>query len=377
MEDAADADSTQLRIISPFIKLGTVEKLIRHRPPSIQVMTRFNLNDFAVGVSDISALARLLKAGAKVRGLRNLHSKVYMFGSRRAIVTSANLTDAALNRNHEFGLVSEEPAIVSACAAYFDDLWHRGGSDLTREKLDEWAARLDAYHLQGGATASIPKLPDFGADGGIPPESAPTAEFAEARQAFVKFAGSGTNRQSLSFGTIDDALSGGRNWAATYPRGKRPRAVRDGALIYIARFTKDPNDLRIYGRAIGMRHVEGRDDATTEEIELRPWKKDWPHYVRVHDAEFIAGTLANGVSLNELMATLAENSFAATQRNAAAGQGNRNPRKAYLRQPAVELAPEGVAWLNEQFEAALCHHGRASEQDLARLDWPHAFASPT
>lgn len=77
-------------------------RLLALRPNEIQVITRFNLNDFAEGVSDIAALQRVLGVGGRVRGVKNLHSKLYLSGNTRAIVTSANLTAAALDRNAEF-----------------------------------------------------------------------------------------------------------------------------------------------------------------------------------------------------------------------------------------------------------------------------------
>ena len=33
------------------------------------------------------------RTGARARGIKNLHAKAYIFGDRRAIVTSANLTE--------------------------------------------------------------------------------------------------------------------------------------------------------------------------------------------------------------------------------------------------------------------------------------------
>jgi phosphatidylserine/phosphatidylglycerophosphate/cardiolipin synthase-like enzyme len=119
---ALSADSSYLRIISPFIKTGAIERIISKHPNSIEVITRFNLNDFAAGVSDLTALRRLLAAGARVRGVKNLHAKAYLFGNSRAIITSANLTEAALNRNHEFGMITEDAAVIIACRSYFDDL---------------------------------------------------------------------------------------------------------------------------------------------------------------------------------------------------------------------------------------------------------------
>ena len=109
-------DSSDLRIICPFIKAGPIERLLRHRPGKgrIRVITRFNLAHCADGVSDVAALSKLLNAGATVRGVRNLHAKLYVFAKSRAIITSCNLTDAALSRNHELGLVVDNEEIVTA-----------------------------------------------------------------------------------------------------------------------------------------------------------------------------------------------------------------------------------------------------------------------
>ena len=138
----------------------------------------------------------------------------------------------------------------------------------------------------------------------------------------------------------------------------------------MGRMVKDPSDILIYGRAIGMRYEQGRDDATAEDIALRPWKVDWPHYVRVHHAEFLAGTLANGISLNDLMNALKSDAFMPTQRNAAKGDGNTDPRKAYMQQAAVEMTPQANTWLNERLQEAYRQQGKLSPATLGQLDWP-------
>src|SRR3972149_1786386 len=106
----------EIGLICPFIKVGALERLLgRTHRGAVQIITRFNLADFAEGVSDIAALRLLLMSDAQVRGIRNLHAKLYIFGASRAIVTSANLTEAALTRNHEFGFESEDASIVARC----------------------------------------------------------------------------------------------------------------------------------------------------------------------------------------------------------------------------------------------------------------------
>jgi hypothetical protein len=192
----------------------------------------------------------------------------------------------------------------------------------------------------------------------------------DSGQAFVKFFGESGNRADRDMPTLEEVQRSGCHWACTYPQGKRPRQVKDGNLMFMGRLVREPNDILVYGRAIGMQYEAGRDDASPADLELRPWKVDWPHYVRVHHAEFIAGNLSNGISLNELMITLKADSFAATQRNALSRVGNTDPRRAYQQQAAVELAPQGIAWLNERLEIAFARHGKIAPVALESLDWP-------
>ena len=369
---ALAAGGDELRIISPFIKAPALKRLLSAKSGNVAVITRFNLSDFAQGVSDISALRSLLQCGASVRGVKNLHAKLYLFGAKRAIVTSANLTESGLKRNHEFGVVSEAPEIIAACRQYFEDLWGRSGANLTASQLDQWEMDVTRHWVQGGRPNSLSNLADFGADASTqfdPPHSQ-IAALDDPPQAFVKFLGESDNRVPITCPTIEEIIRAGCHWAVAYPASKRPTGVKDGAVMFIARLTKDPNDIRVFGRAIGIKHVPGRDDASTDEMASHPWKATWPRYVRLHHAEFVAGTMANGVSLNELMAALGANSFASTQRNMALGKGNTDPRRAYLQQAAVELSPSGYAWLGERLKAAIDGHGKVPHETLDQIGWP-------
>ena len=370
-ESALSMDLSELRIICPFIKARALDRLLAVSPPNVRVITRYNLNDFAQRVSDIATLRTLLGRGASIRGIRNLHAKLYVFGQSRAIVTSANLTHAGLERNPEFGIVTEDPAAIASCLAYFDALWSSGGADLQIEQGDDWTAMLTEHLASGGPTKGSTTLEDFGADAGLrpPPEIALPAPLTDAERGFVKFLGRSDNRSPLSRSILDQLEDGGCHWALTYPAGKRPRQVEDGDVMFIALLTNEP-DIRVFGRAFASKHEPGRDDATHEEIQQRPWKDRWPHYIRVDQAEFLNGTIANGVSLNDLMQALGANSFASTQKNAVRGAGNTDPRSAYKRQAAVKLSPQGCAWLSERLQAAFDEHGTMPRNKLKKLDWP-------
>ena len=358
----------ELRIVCPFIKERALDRLLELGPKNIRVITRFNLADFADGVSDIAALRKLLRAGAAVRGIRNLHAKLYLFGDRRAIVTSANLTEAGLCHNPEFGVVTNDATAVRECWAYFDNLWSRGGGNLCREKLDVWDGKVKR-HLISGRAETTGVLNDLGVDAGLDevPRGSIATIFENAPQAFVKFLGESSNRAALSLSTIEEISRSCCHWAIGYPAKKRPKSVEDGAAMFISRLVEG-SDTRIFGLAVAMKHVPGRDDATPQDIELRSWKENWPRYIRVHHAEFVAGTMENGVSLGGLMDTLGADSFASTQRNRERGSGNIDPRRALMQQPAVKLSEKGYAWLSQRLQEAFEAHGKVPEADLRKLD---------
>ena len=175
------------------------------------------------------------------------------------------------------------------------------------ERLSDWDKEIALHLASGGRPRGRAELADFGADAGIPdpPNVGISPHLAEASQSFVKFLGEGTNRASLSWSTLDEVKRAGCHWTVAYPEvgNRRPSGVQDGAVMFTGRLVKGP-DIGVFGRAIAVKHQPGRDEATRAEIKRRPWKSRWPLYIRVHDAEFVSGTMANGVSLSDLMEDL-------------------------------------------------------------------------
>lgn len=360
--DAMRGVRSQVRWVCPFLQLKTIRDVLGTKRPRLRVITRFSLSDFQAGVSDLDALELLLNLGGEVRGVRNLHAKVYLFDSDVAIVTSANLTNAALRSNLEYGIVGRHDHLLNAVCAYFEDLWDRAGRNLKREQLADWREQI------ARAARSVPPRPGFE----LPDYGNPVPGVADdtVGQVFVKFFGESHSRADRSTPVLEQVERSGCHWACTYPRNKRPRTVRTGALLYMGRMVRHPNDILIYGHAVGRAYVADRDDAPPEEIRRRPWKTDWPHYIRVTAPVFVDGRLANGVSLNELMETFGSDSFASTQRNRRSGAGNTNPRLAYRQLAVVELSPKAARWLDAKFAEHLAVHGQLKAADLADLDWP-------
>lgn len=366
----ATRPNDRVRIICPFIKERAARRFLQHHAPKqFEVITRFDLDGFRARVSDTSALRVLLAAGAKIRGVRNLHAKVYLVG-KRAIVTSANLTEQALNRNHEFGFSSDDPVIVSSCDSYFDSLWTRAKLNLVASRIDEWDERMSKAAASGAGMQTPPSLGDEGADLGFSAESseAPQA-MNSSEQGFVKFFGTAGDRADPSMLILDEVNSSTSHWALSFPATKIPRMVEDGALMFIARIAT-PNDILVFGRGIATAYRPVIDDATQGDIKKRKWKKHWSRYIRVRDVEFIDGKLGDGVSLNELMSRLGPLSFLTTKARHLRGERDINPKTAYAKQAQVRLTPEAIVWLNDKLDRCFEEHGQIPQDALGDLIQP-------
>jgi len=236
-----------------------------------------------------------------------------VFDAANAFVTSANLTKTALTRNHEFGVKTENAELVASASKYFEGLWGQAGNCLTQERIAEWHREIRAASSCNNG-AKGPALSDHGTDCGINPVSdsgSLPSPYEAAPQFFVKFFGESDDRAGGDMMVMDEIRLSGCHWACTYPKGKRPRGVQDGAVMFIARLVAD-GDIRIFGRAIGRAYKDGADDASPADIDRRIFKADWPHYIRVHEAEFVKGRLQDGVSLAELMKKFGASSFASS-----------------------------------------------------------------
>ena len=379
----------KLRIICPFIKEQTIRDIVKTcRPSEIQIITRFNLNDCYEGVSDLSALKFLLDKDATIQGIKGLHSKLYIYGESKAIITSANLTQAGLNSNHEFGCAVTDQTLIDSCNEYFDKLWANGSNNLTNEKLLAWMSEVENIKLSGGKNSGPkkPKLKDHGrkANDIAPNPNVPSFDFdafssqrtrrRKFNQAFVKMLGKSDDREPLDYPVLDELKRSGSYWSLGYPNSQRPRQPKDGDIMFLGRLTKGPNghDIAIFGRAVAMQHVDERDVASADDkaAPLQDWRNTWDKYIRVYDGEFVAGVIGNGVLLSELMDTLEHNSFLPTQRNRKAKKGNLNPRLSFMQSPSVQLSEEGFYWLSDRLEQQFDLFGKTPIERYKDFYWP-------
>lgn len=85
----------------------------------VLLLTDLSRDNMLSGVTDVGAIAGLCDAlpHTEIRFLPNLHAKVYVADESCAVVTSANLTDAGLYRNHEYGIYINESGLVKQVTA--------------------------------------------------------------------------------------------------------------------------------------------------------------------------------------------------------------------------------------------------------------------
>ena len=110
------------------------------------------------------------------------------------------------------------------------------------EQLKCWDDKVKKHQLQGGFSGSASDLGDFGTEVGLPKSASPQMPqaIADATRAFVKFQSSSKDRLPASESTLKETQSSLCHWAVCYPANRRPRSVRDGAIIFIGMFFATP-----------------------------------------------------------------------------------------------------------------------------------------
>ena len=81
----------------------------------LSILTDLGRDNMLSGTTDVAALLRVTESfpSTEVRFLPSLHAKVYVADSQCAVVTSANMTMNGLARNFEYGVLLDDPVVVS------------------------------------------------------------------------------------------------------------------------------------------------------------------------------------------------------------------------------------------------------------------------
>ena len=204
--------SYKLLIVSPFIKENITHHILKKIPGNkIKLITRYNTLDFYTGVSDLNAIKMFFKGSTEIRGVYKLHSKLYIFDERSAIITSANFTKAGMISNMEFGLLVNDKKIVTECIRHFNYLWEKAGNPVDEKIITKWQKKIDKAIKQKIKTKNPSGLGDEGNDCFDKNEVQNELEFIRkktgtkrakkerslAKRYFIKYIGATTGRKPL------------------------------------------------------------------------------------------------------------------------------------------------------------------------------------
>ncbi|WP_390684826.1 phospholipase D-like domain-containing protein [Blastopirellula sediminis] len=137
---------------SPYIT--ETDLLARLAQRDSRILTSTTPEDLARTSSSLSALGEILRLNIPCCYYDDgfLHAKVYIFGEKYAIVSSANFTKSALGENLEIG-VQLDGAEVAELIRWFDGLWNPDQL-LTIEELERIRPQVEAEEL---AKAAVPE----------------------------------------------------------------------------------------------------------------------------------------------------------------------------------------------------------------------------
>lgn len=347
----------KVKIISPFVSKNMVDHLVKEfKGEKIQLITRFNLNDFRSGVSSLNAIEVLLKHGVEIKGIQDLHTKMYLFDYKSVIITSANFTSGGFFNNREFGVITDESQVVNNAQSYFEELWRFGQKLLEISTLEDWANTIKKS-IASGSDSPLPKLPDFG--------FSKIKKVLKGRRYFIKFFGTGNDRAEMDKLVEDSIRYGIAHYAISFSKAKndkRPTRYRDGDIVFMAEMSKHgQNDYSIFARGVAIKHDRKRDVAGPDDFNHVEWTRDWPILVRVKDVRFINGTYADCPKMNDLISDLDYECFESTLNNYDSGKGNFSPKQALMQKADVRLSESGALWIEERFEKAILKKGSIPE----------------
>lgn len=334
-------NTKELKIISPFITDNMVTHLLNNwEGNTIEVITRFNLNDFRSGASNLNGLKRLIENGAEIKGIKDLHSKAYIFDKKSMIITSANFTNGGFFNNHELGIRSESEEQIKETLNYFKKLWTINDELLDASTIIEWQNII----AKNRTASTGNNLPDYG--------NSFVKKVIGEKNYFIKFYGTNDERAGWNEKVIDEIAGTHCHFAVTFSDSNgRPRRYQEGDVIYIARMLEG-GEYAIYGRAIARSHIDSRDVASKDDMAKINWKKYYPVYIRVHSAEFINSTLGKCPMMGKLISDLGYDCFRSTKQRHINGEININPRNTLMQKADVILSEDGAYWVEQQFQKA-------------------------
>lgn len=316
-------DNTQkyIKIISPFIGFKTAQLLKKYISDSkieCTIITRFYREDFLNNASSLEGLKELVKCGANIYALQDLHTKLYLFDESVSIVGSANFTMGGFKLNHELSLIIiDEDDISNEFNKYFDEMLieiKRSGDWLIELKRieDEIIQTDNIIKNRKDKNVKYSNTIKFGAkiknitmneendfmEGIIRLGSSNERDDAGV---WLKFEGTGEERIESNSKYNILLLGLDKKKVTCFPRN--PRGIMKNDYIYLAAISCDKNNVAtpmIVARA-RTKGFNINNFASKGELDSIDWLSDYPYYCELFNIEIINTEVKNCISLNSVI----------------------------------------------------------------------------
>jgi len=147
-------------MVSPFVKEQVVSQVLncKSADASVRLISSFNIRHFYEHISDVEAFRQVINAGGIVTNYQRLHSKIYIFDDKYAVITSANLTMSGLTANYEYGVLISDRGSVHEISQDFDELSaHEDAGIIDLETLAQVETILQ--HVPPRERIELPQVP--------------------------------------------------------------------------------------------------------------------------------------------------------------------------------------------------------------------------
>lgn len=324
----------RIYIVTPFIKKQPAHRLaqiIRKNKVDCVLISRFNCENFATGVSDIDALIELHQAGTKILALKNLHTKLYLIDDRIVILGSANFTNGGLQGNHELSLIAtDEPQLFQKCDEYFVDMRTAIEADSKGIVTEEWlhtvkkrvqqlckdkkknATTIDAT---GDLGAELPHKVSTEENDTVQDflQSKPKKKEKPQNRCWLKFSASSAQRKphkpdQIQPYTFDYNKEG--KCATYFSEHWKPKRIHEGDKIFLAvhSWNKEGQECPIIV-AQAFCHEFKEENRLDENSQ-------WPYFIELYDEQAlpeVSYTIQYGVPLYEVVEALGTDMYASSQ----------------------------------------------------------------
>jgi phosphatidylserine/phosphatidylglycerophosphate/cardiolipin synthase-like enzyme len=241
--------SERVLISSPFVSQSGVDFLVDHLPSSVrddgsvQVLANLSPQNIVQGATEPESLQQLHDTISEtvIHHLPGLHAKVYVADTQEAIVTSGNLTAGGLEKNYEYGVVTNDEEAIA----------------VIRDDLEEYAGL--------GAQVGGDELKSY---------------IEAAREVRTTFREQQQSQEETARQNFEEALAEARDELIQMRlRGESTNATFAKTILYLLR-RKGPMATKDLHPHIQRIHPDLCDDSVDRIVEGENYGKRWKHRVR-------------------------------------------------------------------------------------------------